>query len=230
MTECLLMADIAAIVAHDTLSDSEPRNKAASVAKLFAPCQALGREVSKQDAVQMGLLTPDEPPFPASRLAARQRRAGPVRASRRAVPLTFETPFVSPPLAAVLQKPTALPGEQIGAKRFPMCVVLRHSGLRDRTLIWTLENVFRFDRSPRALWRRHRAFGLVLELRLRLDGPGPGGSVHANFGYRGAVRRVGWLRGITAGSFRAPRCPLYRTKRGRPRYRFWAAGEHLRDE
>src|SRR6202051_4837553 len=25
MTECLLMADIAAIVAHDTLSDSEPR-------------------------------------------------------------------------------------------------------------------------------------------------------------------------------------------------------------
>ncbi len=25
MTECFLMADIAAIVAHDTLSDSEPR-------------------------------------------------------------------------------------------------------------------------------------------------------------------------------------------------------------
>jgi hypothetical protein len=25
MTECLLMADVAAIVAHDTLSDSEPR-------------------------------------------------------------------------------------------------------------------------------------------------------------------------------------------------------------
>jgi hypothetical protein len=48
---------------------------AASVATLFAPCQAfdsaMGHPVSKQEAVQMGLLTPDEQPFPASQLAAR---------------------------------------------------------------------------------------------------------------------------------------------------------------
>ena len=52
-----------------------PSPSAASVAMLFAPCQAfesaMGRKVSKQEAVQMGLLTPDERPFPASELAAR---------------------------------------------------------------------------------------------------------------------------------------------------------------
>ena len=52
-----------------------PSPSAASVAALFAPCQAfesaMGRKVSKQEAVQMGLLTPDEQPFPASELAAR---------------------------------------------------------------------------------------------------------------------------------------------------------------
>jgi hypothetical protein len=52
-----------------------PSPSAASVAKLFAPCQAfesaMGREVSRQDAVKMGLLTPDEQPFPASELAER---------------------------------------------------------------------------------------------------------------------------------------------------------------
>ena len=52
-----------------------PSPSAASVAALFAPCQAfdtaMGREVSRREAVQMGLLTPDERPFPASELAAR---------------------------------------------------------------------------------------------------------------------------------------------------------------
>jgi hypothetical protein len=52
-----------------------PSPSAASVATLFAPCQAfesaMGREVSKQDAVKMGLLTPDEQPFPTSQVAER---------------------------------------------------------------------------------------------------------------------------------------------------------------
>jgi hypothetical protein len=52
-----------------------PTPSAASVAALFAPCQAfdsaMGREVSQQEAVKMGLLTPDEQPFPASQLAQR---------------------------------------------------------------------------------------------------------------------------------------------------------------
>jgi hypothetical protein len=52
-----------------------PSPSAASVVALFAPCQAfesaMGREVSKQEAVKMGLLTPEEQPFPASQLAAR---------------------------------------------------------------------------------------------------------------------------------------------------------------
>jgi hypothetical protein len=43
-----------------------PSPSAASVAKLFAPCQAfdtsMGQRVSKQEAVQMGLLTPDQKP------------------------------------------------------------------------------------------------------------------------------------------------------------------------
>jgi len=52
-----------------------PNPSAASVTKLFAPCQAfesaMGRGVSRQEAVRIGLLTPDEQPFPASELAAR---------------------------------------------------------------------------------------------------------------------------------------------------------------
>jgi hypothetical protein len=52
-----------------------PSPSAVSVTTLFAPCQAfesaMGHPVSKQEAVQMGLLTPDERPFPASELAAR---------------------------------------------------------------------------------------------------------------------------------------------------------------
>ncbi|MGY4287211.1 hypothetical protein ACVWXO_006431 [Bradyrhizobium sp. LM2.7] len=53
-----------------------PRPSATSVASLFAPCQALdarmGHSVSKSEAVQMGLLTPDEQALPqATRLAGR---------------------------------------------------------------------------------------------------------------------------------------------------------------
>ena len=52
-----------------------PNPSAASVAALFAPClafdSAMGRSVSKQEAVQMGLLTPDEQPIPAAQLAER---------------------------------------------------------------------------------------------------------------------------------------------------------------
>jgi hypothetical protein len=52
-----------------------PNPSAASVTALFAPYQtfdtAMGREVSKQEAVQMGLLTPEERPIPITQLAAR---------------------------------------------------------------------------------------------------------------------------------------------------------------
>jgi hypothetical protein len=52
-----------------------PSPSAASVTKLFAPCQAfenaMGREISRQEAVRIGLLTPDEQPFPTSQIAAR---------------------------------------------------------------------------------------------------------------------------------------------------------------
>jgi hypothetical protein len=52
-----------------------PKPSAASVATLFAPCQAfdsaMGRPVSKEEAVQMGLLMPEEQPIPAAQLAAR---------------------------------------------------------------------------------------------------------------------------------------------------------------
>jgi len=50
-----------------------PPPSAASVATLFAPCQAfesaMGHRVSKQEAVQMGLLAPDQRPEPATQLA-----------------------------------------------------------------------------------------------------------------------------------------------------------------
>ena len=52
-----------------------PNPSAASVTALFAPCQtvdpSMGREVSKQEAVQLGLLTPEERPIPRTQLAAR---------------------------------------------------------------------------------------------------------------------------------------------------------------
>jgi hypothetical protein len=45
-----------------------PQPSAASVATLFAPCQAfesaMGHRVTKQEAVQMGLLAPDAQPSP----------------------------------------------------------------------------------------------------------------------------------------------------------------------
>jgi hypothetical protein len=54
-----------------------PSPSAASVAKLFAPCQAfdtsMGQKVSKQQAVQKGLLTPDLEPEPATQLAQNRR-------------------------------------------------------------------------------------------------------------------------------------------------------------
>jgi hypothetical protein len=44
-----------------------PDPSPASVTALFAPCQAfdtaMGHQVSKQEAIQMGLLTPDEQPI-----------------------------------------------------------------------------------------------------------------------------------------------------------------------
>ena len=61
-----------------------PDPSAASVTALFAPCQgfdtAMGRSVSKQEAVQMGLLTPDLQPLPleqATQLALNRRHATP---------------------------------------------------------------------------------------------------------------------------------------------------------
>ena len=50
-----------------------PSPSPASVTSLFAPCQtfvaAVGHPVSKQEAVQMGLLTPDLQPAPATQFA-----------------------------------------------------------------------------------------------------------------------------------------------------------------
>jgi hypothetical protein len=52
-----------------------PNPSAASVTALFAPCQtfdtSMGREVSEQEAAQLGLLTPEEQPIPRTQLAAR---------------------------------------------------------------------------------------------------------------------------------------------------------------
>jgi hypothetical protein len=53
-----------------------PNPSPASVTALFAPCQAfdtaIGHPVSKQEAIRLGLLTPDEQPTPAAtQLAAR---------------------------------------------------------------------------------------------------------------------------------------------------------------
>jgi hypothetical protein len=50
-----------------------PNPSAASVTALFAPCQAfdsaVGHSVSKEEAVQMGLLTPDLQPEPVTQFA-----------------------------------------------------------------------------------------------------------------------------------------------------------------
>jgi hypothetical protein len=74
----LFGAMVVGLGAYSVRSGDEycPSPSAASVATLFAPCQAfesaMGRKVSKQEAAQMGLLTPAEQPFPASQLAARR--------------------------------------------------------------------------------------------------------------------------------------------------------------
>jgi hypothetical protein len=56
-----------------------PSPSPASVTSLFAPCQkfvaAVGHPVSKQEAVQMGLLTPDLQPALATQLAHNLRSA-----------------------------------------------------------------------------------------------------------------------------------------------------------
>jgi hypothetical protein len=56
-----------------------PSPSPASVTSLFAPCQtfvaSVGHPVSKQEAVQMGLLTPDLQPAPATQLAHNLRSA-----------------------------------------------------------------------------------------------------------------------------------------------------------
>jgi hypothetical protein len=52
-----------------------PNPSAASVTALFAPCQtfdtSMGGEVAKQEALHLGLLTPEERPIPRTQLAAR---------------------------------------------------------------------------------------------------------------------------------------------------------------
>ncbi len=70
----------AGFAVHSVRTQAEycPPPSAASVTALFAPCQtfdtAMGRTVSKPEAVQMGLLTPDERPSPpATQLAASDR-------------------------------------------------------------------------------------------------------------------------------------------------------------
>ncbi len=56
-----------------------PSPSPASVTSLFAPCQtfvaSVGHPVSKQEAVQMGLLTPDLQPAPATQLGHNLRSA-----------------------------------------------------------------------------------------------------------------------------------------------------------
>jgi hypothetical protein len=73
----LMVAVAIGVGTNSVYSGSEycPSPSAASVTALFAPCQtfdsAMGRRVTKEEAVQMGLLTPDEQPIPATRLAVR---------------------------------------------------------------------------------------------------------------------------------------------------------------
>jgi hypothetical protein len=61
----------------DSGSDYCPNPSAASVTALFAPCQtfddAMGRSVSRKEAVQMGLLTPDLQPKTASQFASSRK-------------------------------------------------------------------------------------------------------------------------------------------------------------
>ena len=74
----LVIVVVAAISLGASLTGSNsnycPPPSAAAVATLFAPCQAfesaMGHRVSKQEAVQMGLLAPDQRPEPATQLVA----------------------------------------------------------------------------------------------------------------------------------------------------------------
>jgi hypothetical protein len=54
MTECLLMADVAAIVAHDTLSDSEPRISADQAAAVTFAVYQLTSAVRELHAQYFG--------------------------------------------------------------------------------------------------------------------------------------------------------------------------------
>jgi hypothetical protein len=81
-TEDLVVIAIMAVaagagIAYSVKSEPDycPQPSAASVAKLFAPCQAfesaMGHAITKKEAMQMGLLAPDEQPEPpATQLAA----------------------------------------------------------------------------------------------------------------------------------------------------------------
>jgi len=64
-------------------SDYCPDPSGASVTALFAPCQtfdtAIGYSVSKQEAVQMGLLTPDLQPEPVTQLALNRKPEAVIR-------------------------------------------------------------------------------------------------------------------------------------------------------
>ena len=77
---------VAVAVGADVLhsgSDYCPSPSAPSVTALFAPCQtfddAMGRSVTRKQAVQMGLLTPDLQPTPASQFASRQKSDAVIR-------------------------------------------------------------------------------------------------------------------------------------------------------
>ena len=72
-TEDLVVIAIMAVaagagIAYSVKSEPDycPQPSAASVAKLFAPCQAfesaMGHSITKQEAVQMGLLKPNQQP------------------------------------------------------------------------------------------------------------------------------------------------------------------------
>ena len=74
----LVGAMVVGLGAYSVRPGSEycPNPSPSRVETLFAPCQAfdsaMGHPISKHEAVQMGLLTPDEQPTPAAtQLAAR---------------------------------------------------------------------------------------------------------------------------------------------------------------
>ena len=75
----VIMAVAAGVgIAYSVMSEPGycPPPSPASVATLFAPCQAfesaMGHRVTRQEAVMMGLPTPGEPTSPATQLAAKE--------------------------------------------------------------------------------------------------------------------------------------------------------------